>query len=165
VPRITYTSAERDAWYSALPGVVTAAGALITDPSGRVLLVKANYRDDWTLPGGVCEQGEPPHDGCAREVAEELGLHRPPGPLLAIDWSLLYGPQQRPLMHFVFDGGMLADGAGIVLQPEELEDWRFCPDAELGGHMTPSSLARARAALAARAAGAAVYLPAAPVVS
>jgi 8-oxo-dGTP diphosphatase len=161
VARVNYTSAERDAWYSALPGVVAAAGALISDPGGRVLLVKASYRDDWTLPGGVCEQGEPPHAGCAREVAEELGLDRPPGPLLAIDWSLLYGARQRPLMHFVFDGGTLDDGAGIVLQPEELEDWRFCPADELGRHMTPPSLARARAALAGRATGAAVYLPAA----
>jgi 8-oxo-dGTP diphosphatase len=160
VARITFTDTERDAWYSALPGVVVAAGALITDPGGQVLLVKANYRDHWTLPGGVCEQGEPPHAGCAREVAEEIGLHRPAGPLLAIDWSLLYGEHQRPLMHFTFDGGTLGEGAGIVLQEEELEDWRFSRPGELAQYMSPPALARCRAALSGRAAGAPVYLPA-----
>lgn len=157
---VTFTDAERDAWYSGLPGVVVAAGALITGPGGRVLLVKATYRDHWSLPGGVCEQGEPPHAGCAREVAEEIGLRRPAGPLLAIDWSLLYGEHQRPLMHFVFDGGTLHDGSGIVLQQEELEDWRFTGTDELARRMAPPALARLRAALAGRAAGAAVYLPA-----
>src|SRR5215470_5748702 len=103
-------------WFASLPGVVVAAGALITDGDDRVLLVKPNYRDHWTLPGGICEHGEPPHAGCAREIAEELGLGLPVGALLAVDWSQPYGRQARPIMHFVFDGGTLGDGAGIVLQ-------------------------------------------------
>lgn len=158
--RITFSDADRVAWYSGLPGVVVAAGALITDPGGHVLLVKANYRDHWTLPGGVCEEGESPHAGCAREVAEEIGLQRPAGPLLAVDWSLLHGEHQRPLMHFTFDGGSLRDGSGIVLQEEELEDWRFTSADELAQYMAPPALSRCRAALSGRAAGAAVYLPA-----
>ena len=149
-----------DTWFAALPGVVVAAGALFTDPAGSVLLVKPNYRDHWTLPGGICELGEPPHLGCAREVREELGLRSTPGPLLAIDWSQAYGSHQRPIMHFVFDGGTLADGSGIVLQAEELDDWRFTPPAELAGYLAPYGVARMRAALAGRAAGAAVYQPA-----
>jgi 8-oxo-dGTP pyrophosphatase MutT (NUDIX family) len=157
--RVTFTGPQRDTWYAALPGVVIAAGALITDPGGQVLLVKANYRDDWTLPGGVCERGEPPHAGCAREVAEEIGLRRPAGPLLAVDWSLIYGEHQRPLMHFVFDGGTVADGSGIVLQADELENWQFAGADELARHMSANGVARARAALAGRAAGAAVYQP------
>ncbi len=62
--------------------VVLAAGAVITDPAGRVLLVKPNYRDWWSVPGGICEFGEPPHLGCRREVAEEVGIDRAPGRLL-----------------------------------------------------------------------------------
>ncbi|HKB30855.1 MAG TPA: NUDIX domain-containing protein, partial [Streptosporangiaceae bacterium] len=64
-------------WFASLPTVYLAAGALITDPSGRVLLVKPNYRDHWAVPGGICEQGEPPHEACARELLEELGLPIP----------------------------------------------------------------------------------------
>ena len=106
---------EPDIWFAQLPGVVLAAGALITDPAGRALLVKPNYRDHWTVPGGICEHGEPPHEGCAREVAEEIGLNLVPGPLVAINWSKPSGRDQRPIMHFLFDGGMLDGGSGIVL--------------------------------------------------
>ena len=55
---------DHDTWFASLPGVVVSAAALITDPAGRVLLVKPNYRDYWSLPGGICELGEPPHAGC-----------------------------------------------------------------------------------------------------
>src|ERR1700722_12510802 len=72
------------AWFAGLPGIVIAAGALITDPQHRVLLVKPNYRDLWSLPGGICEFGEPPHLACEREVAEEVGLQIAAGRLLAV---------------------------------------------------------------------------------
>jgi 8-oxo-dGTP diphosphatase len=150
---------DHDTWFAQLPGVVVAAGALITDPAGRVLLVKPNYRDYWTLPGGICEHGEPPHAGCAREVAEEIGLALPVGGLLAIDWSQPYGPDARPTMHFVFDGGALDDGSGIVLQREELDDFRFTDPGEVSGYMAPYGVRRVAAALAGRASGAAVYQP------
>jgi 8-oxo-dGTP diphosphatase len=150
---------DHDTWFAQLPGVVVAAGALITDPAGRILLVKPNYRDHWNLPGGICEHGEPPHEGCAREVAEELGLPLPAGALLAIDWSQPYGPQQRPIMHFVFDGGTLADGGAIVLQAEELDEFRFTEPELTGDYLAPFGVRRVRAALAARARGAPVYQP------
>jgi 8-oxo-dGTP diphosphatase len=148
-----------DTWFAQLPGVVVAAGALITDPAGQVLLVKPNYRDHWTLPGGVCEHGEPPHAGCAREVAEEIGLSLPVGGLLAIDWSQPYGQDARPIMHFVFDGGTLDDGAGIVLQREELDHFRFTHRAEMASYLAPYGVARVTAALAGRSSGATVYQP------
>ncbi|HEY7144359.1 MAG TPA: NUDIX hydrolase [Streptosporangiaceae bacterium] len=148
-----------DTWFGSLPGVVVAAGALITDPAARVLLVKPNYRDHWTIPGGICEHGEPPHQGCAREVAEEIGVPLAPGPLLAIDWAQPFGAGQRPIMHFVFDGGTLDGGAGIVLQQEELDEFRFTDPAGLAGYLPPRIEARIRASLAGRAGGATVYQP------
>ena len=150
---------DHDTWFAQLPGVVVAAGALITDPAGRILLVKPNYRDHWTLPGGICEHGEPPHAGCAREIAEELGLGLPVGALLAVDWSQPYGQPTRPIMHFVFDGGTLGDGAGIVLQREELDEFRFTDPGQAPGYLAPYGVRRLTAALAGRASGAPVYQP------
>jgi 8-oxo-dGTP diphosphatase len=150
---------DQDTWFAQLPGVVVSAGGLITDPDGRILLVKPNYRDHWTLPGGICEHGEPPHLGCAREVAEEIGLDLPVGALLAIDWSQPYGVQARPIMHFVFDSGTIANGDGIVLQAEELDDFRFTEIGEAADYLPPFGVRRVRAALRARAAGVTVYQP------
>jgi 8-oxo-dGTP diphosphatase len=158
--RRRFTDQERESWFDGLPGVVLAAGALITDPVGRLLLVKPNYRDYWTLPGGICEHGEPPHAGCAREVAEELGLALPVGALLAIDWLQPYGEQARPTMHFVFDGGTVLGGDQIVLQAEELDEFGFFAPAEIGAYLAPFGVPRVEAALAARDGGAAIYVPA-----
>jgi 8-oxo-dGTP diphosphatase len=150
---------DHDTWFAQLPGVVVAAGALITDPAGRILLVKPNYRDHWTMPGGICEHGEPPHAGCAREVAEELGLDLAVSTLLAVDWSQPYGTQARPIMHFVFDGGTLGSDAAIVLQPEELDEFRFVDPGQAAGYLAPYGVRRLTAALAGRASGAPVYQP------
>ena len=149
---------DHDTWFAQLPGVVVSAGALITDPAGRVLLVKPNYRDHWTLAGGICEHGEPPHVGCAREVAEEIGLDLPIGALLVIDWSQPYGRQARPIMHFVFDAGTIDNGDGVVVQAEELDEFRFIAAGEAAGYLPPYGVRRLRAAVDARASGATFYL-------
>jgi ADP-ribose pyrophosphatase YjhB (NUDIX family) len=69
-----------------------AASALCSDQSGRILLVDPIYRDTWDLPGGVVEAEESPHAACRREVAEEIGLSRPVGRILAVDWVLRLRP-------------------------------------------------------------------------
>jgi 8-oxo-dGTP diphosphatase len=148
-----------DVWYAGLPGVVVAAGALITDPGGRVLVVKPNYRDRWTIPGGICEFGEPPQVGCAREVREELGLPLRIGRLLAIDWAQPFGDDERPIMHFVFDGGELEDGAGIVVQAAELDGYEFVAVPDLPGYLPSFVLRRVEGALHGREAGGTIYLP------
>jgi len=158
---VTFT--DEAAWYASLATMYGTAAALITSPSGLVLLVKPNYRELWSLPGGVLEDGEPPHIGCAREVREELGLSVPVGPLLAVDWIAPDGPRPKPLIAFVFDGGVLADPSAIVLQEEELDEYRFVPPSAVPGHLPRHVALRVAAALAARRSGAgAVYVPAVP---
>jgi 8-oxo-dGTP diphosphatase len=157
VPEVTFTDA--DTWFAGLAGVVVAAGAILTDPAGSVLLVKPNYRELWSVPGGICEHGEAPQDGCRREVAEELGLDIGIGRLLAADWSQPYGAQARPIMHFLFDGGQLPDGAGIVLQEAELDAFRFTSRDELAAYLPPAGLHRVSGALRAREQDATIFLP------
>jgi 8-oxo-dGTP diphosphatase len=138
-----------------------SAAAVITDTTGgRVLLVKPNYRDHWSLPGGILEHGEPPHVGCFREVEEEIGLVLAPGPLLTVAWTAPDSERPRPIVSFLFDGGVLADTdtGGIRLQEEELDDWRFVAPEEFGRYLPPFLDDRVRAALAARSTGIPAYV-------
>ena len=149
------------AWYAQLPTVYLAAAALITNPDGQVLLVKPNYRDYWNMPGGICEDGEDPHAGCAREVREEIGLALPIGGLLVAAWVSPEGERPRPIMAMIFDGGTLDSADGIRLQYEELDDYLFTDPAAVGSYLPPHVAPRVPAALAAREQGGASYLPSA----
>jgi 8-oxo-dGTP diphosphatase len=160
---VTYT--DEATWYASLATMYGTAAALITSPSDDVLLVKPNYRALWSLPGGILEDGEPPHVGCAREVREELGISVQVGPLLAVDWIPPEGPRARPLVAFVFDGGVLADPSAIALQEEELDAFRFVPLSEVGEYLPPHMAVRVTSAcraLSPGVAGGAVYVPALP---
>lgn len=159
------TFLDASAWYARLPALHAAAGALITDETGCPLLVKPNYRDHWSIPGGILEHGEPPHAGCAREVTEELGIAFTPGDLLAVDWVPPEGDRPRPFVYFVFDGGVLADARVIRLQAAELDAFRFTRPGDLHRFLPPVLTARVSGALAARSRGCPIYLPAAQPAS
>lgn len=148
-----------EGYFAGLATHYAAAEALVEDPYGRVLLVKPTYRPDWSLPGGMVEEGEEPHAACAREAMEELGLTLPVGRMLAVDWRPPDGVRPRPMALYVFDCGTLGEDATITLPPEELEDWRFVPPEETGTLLRPENNARMLAARQARAQGVAHYVP------
>lgn len=147
-------------WYASLPTVYVSAGMLITDAADRMLIVKPNYRPHWSIPGGIVEDGEAPHQGATREIAEELGLDLPAGDLLVVDWIPAEGARPRAVLSYLFEGGTLDSQATIRLQEEELDDAQFVTWAEAEARMPASTAARVPAARQARQAGHTVYLPA-----
>jgi 8-oxo-dGTP pyrophosphatase MutT (NUDIX family) len=136
-----------------------AAAAIIVDDQGQVLLVRPTYRPGWDLPGGVVEADESPRAALRREIAEELGVDRAPGRLLAIDW-VPPTPRRTEGLIVVFDGGRLTseEAADIRLPPDELAEWRFMSPGQLSQVMEPLLARRAEACLANRASNACVYL-------
>ncbi|MEU6524643.1 NUDIX hydrolase [Streptomyces sp. NPDC046924] len=137
------------AYLASLPRIFAGAAALFRDGEGRVLLVEPNYREGWTLPGGTIESddGETPRQGARRETAEEIGLDRPLGRLLAVDW--VQWPGQAPMAAYLYDGGVLDadDLAAIRLQEEELLSWRLVPREELAEYLQGALGRRVPAAL------------------
>jgi 8-oxo-dGTP pyrophosphatase MutT (NUDIX family) len=58
--------------------VITVVAALVTDGSGRLLLVRKRGTDRFMQPGGKPDPGEGLRDALARELAEEVRLIVPP---------------------------------------------------------------------------------------
>ncbi|MBZ9638232.1 NUDIX hydrolase [Streptomyces sp. PSKA30] len=137
------TTADFATYIASLPRVLAGAAALFRDTEGRVLLVEPNYRDGWALPGGTIESddGETPRQGARRETAEEIGLDRELGRLLAVDW--VHGTARPPLVAYLYDGGVLGeeDLKAIRLQEEELLSWRLVPREDLTDFL-PGALGR-----------------------
>jgi ADP-ribose pyrophosphatase YjhB (NUDIX family) len=115
-----------------------AAGALIRNAVGEILLVKPTYKDGWEIPGGYVEPGESPRAACIRELREELGIDHPVGNLLVVDWA----PAEREgdKILFIFEAGEVAV-AELSLPGDELSEakyWR--PESIL--EITPARLGR-----------------------
>ena len=117
----------------ALPAIPVSAGALIFDRAGRLLILKPTYKSGWTIPGGVMEaDGESPWEACRREVREECGIEVRHGRLACMDFRRPR-PDRPGGIRFLFDCGAVGDEhlAGIVIQPEEVSEYRLValPDA------------------------------------
>lgn len=121
-------------YYKNLPKKRMAAGALIFDGEGRVLIVKPSYKDHWSIPGGVVDERESPRDACAREIREEIGITIPVGRLLCVDYTKERGEKDESLQ-FIFYGGVLGESGlrNIRIDGKEIIDHRFVPCEEAIG--------------------------------
>lgn len=135
--------------WSAPPVVAASAGALIRDPSGRLLILKPTYKSGWTLPGGVMEaDGETPWDACRREVREETGLTVSAGRLVCVD-TRPAKPGRLLGLRFLFACEVDdADVRGAIrLQASEIEQHRFVPDKTAVKLLRPAVSRRVRSVL------------------
>ncbi|WP_136611748.1 NUDIX domain-containing protein [Sinomonas albida] len=139
-------------YFRTLPRRRVAAGLVIRDGEGRVLVVKPNYKDGWLLPGGTVDPGEAPRTAARREGREELGLDIEPGALLLVAHSAFPDPIGDGLS-FLYDGGRLAEGAEVVLQEEELTEWKFLAPEDFEAHFGAHGAQNVRSALTGLAEG------------
>jgi 8-oxo-dGTP pyrophosphatase MutT (NUDIX family) len=150
-----------DAYIASLARKRMAAGALFRDGTGRVLLVDPVYRDTWDLPGGAVEAEESPQAACRREVAEELGLDRPAGRVLAVDW-VPSRPGRPEGLVVVYDCGVLTPSeiAAITVPDGELAGFAFVEPAQVAERVTSLVGRRITASLEALASGSVASLEA-----
>ncbi len=116
---------------SFLPRKRAIGQLLVRDPADRVLLCRLTYKRDLDLPGGVVEVGESPRLAVSREIAEELGVTLPAGPLVLTDWLPPWSGWDDAVC-LVFDGGVHPASLveRMVLQPREIVSARFYTVAE-----------------------------------
>jgi 8-oxo-dGTP pyrophosphatase MutT (NUDIX family) len=58
-----------------MPAPIVTVGGLVSDPEGRVLLIRTHkWGDRWGIPGGKIDEGETMEAALVREFVEETGL-------------------------------------------------------------------------------------------
>jgi 8-oxo-dGTP diphosphatase len=139
-----------DEYVASLDRKRMAVMSLFRDDLGRVLIVNPTYMDSWLLPGGSVEADESPHAACRREVVEEIGLDRPPGRIIAVDWVPAH-PDWPEGLFLMYDGGVLSeqDIADIEVDGDEISEFRFVAPAEVASWTMPRLSRRIDACLAA----------------
>lgn len=145
----TYLSQEElEAFIATLPTRRLAAAALIRDEKNRLLAVKPNYKDGWTLPGGTVEAGESPRLGCFREVIEEVGLTLEPGRVVLIFHGLQMGVWGDST-YYMYDGGVIPSDTEITLQEAELTEYRWVSEDDFSSYFGEGFAARLSSAYCA----------------
>ncbi|HMO78135.1 MAG TPA: NUDIX hydrolase [Candidatus Paceibacterota bacterium] len=122
--------------------------ALITDESGRVLIVKPDHKEGWIFPGGYVEVGESPSEAFRREMLAEIGVKIPaPNRLLSIDYR---GSSEEYIM-FIFDGGVFTqEMIGKIKLPPGLLEYQFAAPEEAMKLLRSKSAKRLMPTLEAR---------------
>ncbi len=109
-------------WMDVQPKRMSSAGVLLENAAGELLIVKAGYRDYWTLPGGIIEENETPRQAAARETLEEVGLPLDPDTLVFVSVANRASAQAHTYQ-FIFRAVLPV--SEITLQPGELEGFDF----------------------------------------
>ncbi len=126
-----------------IPRLPASAGGLIGDGGGQLLILRPTYKRGWTIPGGQIESdGESPWEGCRREIREETGLEVASGRLVCVDF-LRPKPGKPGGLRLLFDCGPLdpAVREGILLQADEIAEYRWA-DPEEAGRLLSGPLGR-----------------------
>lgn len=125
---VTYSPEEKLAWIRSLHARASSATVLLTTDDDRLLVVKATYKDVWTPPGGVIDEGETPRVAAVRELYEETGIAETQYGSLVDVATVVYVSEVIMTYKFVFEA-RVADGvdlaAFITLPPQEIEAWKL----------------------------------------
>lgn len=145
-------------FYQNLPKKRIAAGALILNDKGQMLLVKPTYKETWEVPGGITEFNESPRACVEREIKEELGLDIAIAQLLCLDYVADL-PEKGDSLQMIFDGGVLSDQQIklIKLEVKELSEYRFFDPENINVIFKDKLRFRVKKALEAKRGDTAIY--------
>lgn len=115
---------------------IPAAGALVVDAAGRVLIIRRGHEPGLGLlglPGGVMEAGETGEQAAAREIREETGLDVP----LEAFQPFCTLPNQYRFQDFVWPTidliylARVESFDGAQPDPAEVQEWLALPPQEV----------------------------------
>lgn len=110
-----------------------AAGVLLQNHAGQVLLVKHNYGlRRYSVPGGAVEPDETPQDTAVREALEEIGVRVELGERFGT--YLIQGMDRPPIWVHIFRAEVTS-GEPRVVDPDEIASLHW-----VDGHTPPSPL-------------------------
>lgn len=122
--------------------VIRVVAALVTDPTGRQLLVRKRGTDRFMQAGGKPEAGETARRALVRELVEEIGLTVAETALVPLG-AFVTAAANEPDHRLEADVFRLPVSAGVAdaLEPHaEIAELRWCTPAEaalLGERLAP----------------------------
>lgn len=126
-----YSSNEQLEWLRSLDRRASSACLILENEAGEALIVKANYKEHWTFPGGIIDIHENPMQAALRETLEEVGL-KISEDTVEFAWVVSRSSRHTMTYQFVFKAPLAReDEAAIVLQTSEIDEDMFISKAEV----------------------------------
>lgn len=102
---------------------VSSAAMILEDESGRLVSVKAVYKNYWGLPGGIIDRGETPKEAAIRETLEETGIEVDPSGVTFLAVVNRHSDKAQTYQ-FLFKAPLTRSMLeGVQLQASEIEDY------------------------------------------
>lgn len=132
--------------------VLVTSSAVITDRQDRLLIVRNNVTETWSLPGGAPDTaiGETPRETAERHALQRLGQPIPLDQLLGIEWC--HHPSRPDQVHY-FYGATTPGRLRIdhVLCPQGgPSERKFVPPTAVSTYLSPQDTWRVHACLTGR---------------
>lgn len=127
----------REEWLKTLDARAGSAAVLIENSRGELLIIKANYKTHWGLPGGIIDTGESPLEAAIREVKEEVNIDLTPREL---SFFAVASRQSAERMTYQFIFRATVDDeklTGITLQESEISEYGFISKTEVADFFQP----------------------------
>lgn len=119
-----FTDEQTERWLAALDRRAASAVVWLETPSGKLVIVKSDYKRHWSLPGGLVDAGETPLEAAVREVSEEIGVIVRPE---ALDFRMVISRTSGNLgmsYQFIFCTTITDEQLSqAVLQIDEIEEY------------------------------------------
>ena len=108
----------------------SSAGVILEDESGKALILKANYKQYWSFPGGWIEDEQAPPEAAARELEEEAGISLATE---SLEFAYVVNRKSELMQtyQFIFRSTQPYAGEKLVLQPSEIDEARFVTKDEV----------------------------------
>lgn len=121
----TFTPEETQAFLAGIYRMPASANIALCNQAGELLVLKANYKSYWCMPGGLLDEGESPRRAALRELHEEAGITLPDDGLLRFA-MYVYRQSKTIVTHlFVFEYKGDVSDQSIKLQAEEISDYKY----------------------------------------
>ena len=124
-------SLRKKQWFDVFQKRVSSATMILENESGEALIVKANYKEYWTFPGGMIDTDETPLQAAVREVSEEVGLAIDPA---TVRFVAIVDRKSSFLetYQFIFKASLAHDQlTHIHLQTSEIDEYALVSKAQV----------------------------------
>jgi 8-oxo-dGTP diphosphatase len=126
-----FSTPRRLKWMDAFPKRLSSGAMMLENERCELLVIKANYKNYWTLPGGIIDQGETPKQAAIRETSEEVGvlLDSAKVKFVAVVDRI---SSDAHTYQFIFKAPVAAGAfESIALQASEIDEYAFVSKAQV----------------------------------